>query len=195
VLTTGGAKSVFLRSANTGTATVVADDLDLTPAGTQPDDDAVASATATVQFKPLDSDSDGVPNSTDQCPTVAGPASNHGCPPDVRKTPAGLTLDLAPNADTHSPYTYTAKGKLQRPTGVSKADGCQGVIITRFRYKGTVVATNFNELNGSCKYKNTASFSSSKLPGKGQLKVRSSFGGNDVLKKITSPKRTVGFGH
>ena len=27
-----------------------------------------------------DTDGDGVPNATDQCPTVAGPASNNGCP-------------------------------------------------------------------------------------------------------------------
>jgi hypothetical protein len=29
---------------------------------------------------PLDSDGDGVPNATDQCPAEAGPASNGGCP-------------------------------------------------------------------------------------------------------------------
>ncbi len=29
---------------------------------------------------PADTDGDGVPDSTDQCPTVSGPASNNGCP-------------------------------------------------------------------------------------------------------------------
>jgi len=34
-----------------------------------------------IQINPLpDADNDGVPNLTDQCPTVAGPASNNGCP-------------------------------------------------------------------------------------------------------------------
>ena len=41
---------------------------------------------------PLDTDGDGVPDSTDGCPTIAGPVSNNGCPvvvPPPTQYPAG----------------------------------------------------------------------------------------------------------
>ena len=112
-----------------------------------------------------------------------------------RKTPAGLDLAVTPSTDTTAPYVFTATGKLKLPPGMSKADGCQGVIVTRFRYKGTVVATRFNELNGSCRFTTSVGFSATQPTAKGTLRVRSKFGGSDFLKsKTQSPAVTVHFG-
>ncbi len=59
-----------------------------------------------------DSDGDGVPNSQDNCPNVAGPASNNGCPvlPNlklkslkVKNTTTNSTIFNFPNGNTNTP--------------------------------------------------------------------------------------------
>lgn len=50
---------------------------------------AQAGPTAT----PLDTDGDGLPDSRDNCPTVAGPMANRGCPTAVLVTPPPTNLD------------------------------------------------------------------------------------------------------
>ena len=50
----------------------------------------VAISYKVVPGSPADSEGDGIPDSSDQCPTAAGPASNSGCPippPDSRPVP------------------------------------------------------------------------------------------------------------
>jgi hypothetical protein len=49
---------------------------------------------------PPDTDGDGVPNATDDCPTVAGPASNNGCPVT---TPTDSDGDGTPDASDECP--------------------------------------------------------------------------------------------
>jgi hypothetical protein len=49
---------------------------------------------------PPDSDGDGVPNASDNCPTQAGPASNGGCPVAVNSDSDG---DGVPNASDNCP--------------------------------------------------------------------------------------------
>ena len=48
---------------------------------------------------PADSDGDGVPDSSDQCPTQDGPASNHGCP----VAPADSDGDGVPDSSDQCP--------------------------------------------------------------------------------------------
>lgn len=50
---------------------------------------------------PVDTDGDGVPDSSDQCPTQAGPASNNGCP--VVAPPADRDGDGVPDAQDNCP--------------------------------------------------------------------------------------------
>lgn len=46
---------------------------------------------------PVDSDADGVPDTADQCPTQAGPASNNGCPIPPPQVVAAPPLATAPS--------------------------------------------------------------------------------------------------
>jgi hypothetical protein len=59
-------------------ALIVIGDLDSTSQGESTDFDNVL--LDEPGSEPLDSDGDGVPNASDDCPAVAGPASNGGCP-------------------------------------------------------------------------------------------------------------------
>jgi hypothetical protein len=62
---------------------------------------------------PVDTDSDGTPDSTDQCPTVAGPASNGGCP-----------LPPPPPVDTDSDGTPDSSDNCPTVAGPASNGGC-----------------------------------------------------------------------
>ena len=52
---------------------------------------------------PADTDGDGVPDASDNCPTVAGPTSNGGCPVPPPPPPADSDGDGVPDASDNCP--------------------------------------------------------------------------------------------
>lgn len=49
---------------------------------------------------PADSDGDGVPDSSDACPSQPGPASNNGCPADSGRRPTTTAAGSAVGIDS-----------------------------------------------------------------------------------------------
>lgn len=71
---------------NVGGTTNGSDQTFATPA------DTCATNSALCTPPPVDTDQDGVPDSQDQCPTQAGPASNNGCPTIISVEAGKLTV-------------------------------------------------------------------------------------------------------
>lgn len=53
-------------------------------------------------FPPKDSDGDGIPDKTDNCPSQPGPRSNGGCPQQAPPQPQSLELSLWTDKRTYS---------------------------------------------------------------------------------------------
>ncbi len=81
-------------------------------------------AGGTTPPPPTDTDGDGVPDASDNCPTVAGPASNNGCP-IVTPPPGDVT---APVVSLTAPATgSTVSGTIQVNVNATDASGISTV--------------------------------------------------------------------
>jgi hypothetical protein len=72
-------------------------------------------------YAQTDADGDGVEDSSDNCPTEAGPASNNGCPLPVATPDLDADDDGIPDANDACPFV---SGQGDQFGGVSGADGC-----------------------------------------------------------------------
>ena len=74
-------------------------------------------------------------------------------------------------------------GTVSLPAGVAKAQGCSGNVKVTVKAGSRTIATRTAKLSRSCTY-------SARLPKSSRkLKVKATFGGNDVLSARSSPTR------
>lgn len=150
-----------------------------------------------------------LPGTTYHYRIVAGNASGLSFGDDKTFTTPGaatsklkpkLTLRARPKRDSKKPYAYRAKGRLKLPAGVSAAQGCNGTVTIKIRRGNRLVGRATTALRANCRYRKkvvvTKTPQQIKGRGKvqGKLHIRAYFGGNDVLLKARSPKRTVSYG-
>lgn len=111
-----------------------------------------------------------------------------------------LTLSVRTKRDKKEPYTYRARCRLVRPSGVTAAEGCNGTITVRVRRGNRLVGRATTPLRANCRYSKrvTVTKKPQRINGRGRrqgkLTIRSYFGGNDALAKARSPKRWVAYG-
>jgi parallel beta-helix repeat protein len=206
-VTQGGVASETLTSSTAGLSTVETDVDNSSPTTTVQFNNPPSTPTTvtpapgvTPKPTPSDTDGDGVPNTTDKCPTVRGPASNNGCP---KLLPKSLTETVLPASDPTAPYQYVVTGKLGLPAGVSKASkgkaraaatACKGKVSIRVRRGRKTVKRTTAKVKSNCTYRKKLKFSARKLPGSGKLKIKSRFKGNSALKARSSKTKSVSFG-
>jgi len=82
-----------------------------------------------ITLPPADTDKDGVPDSSDNCPTVAGPASNSGCP-----LPKPVVTPPATQQQQPQVITNTITQVVPAPTIGS------ATVVTRQAFNGRVTA-------------------------------------------------------
>jgi hypothetical protein len=98
-----------------------------------------------VVLPPADTDKDGIPDTTDNCPAQSGPASNGGCP--VVTTPAGgggATGSTAGTTNTTNTIVQVIPGPTQGVLGtqassalsVSQLTLARRISVTRLRVQG-----------------------------------------------------------
>jgi len=112
-----------------------------------------------------------------------GGSSGGGSTSATKRTPK-LTLSFSPKRDRSASFTFRAKGKLKRPSGVSAATGCKGRVTLTFKRGRKTVKRARATLRSNCTYSIKARFKTLKAAGgkAGTLRVAASFGGNDALK-------------
>ncbi len=114
-------------------------------------------------------------------------------PPVIKRKRPGLKVKVRPKNDKKSPFKFTAKGKVIRPKGISKKNGCKGQVRLTLRRKGSgkPLSTTRKKVKSNCKFKVKTGFSKNRLKksqrNKGKLKAIVRFQGNAVLKakKVT----------
>ena len=98
---------------------------------------------------PIDTDKDGVPDAIDNCPTVAGPKDNKGCP--VKEETAAAKAEAAkPKVDpvyfdsNKSSYLGNEKTKIQKVVSLLKENADYNVNVTGYADSKGEPKTNMN---------------------------------------------------
>jgi hypothetical protein len=106
-----------------------------------------------------------------------------------RFAPKKVSAKTTPKTDASLPFTFTTKGTVSLPTGVTKAVGCSGKVSVTFKSGKKTISTHRTSLTKSCSYKSKVTF---RLPGRlhpKSLQVVVRYQGNAVL-TAKSAKRT-----
>ncbi len=82
---------------------------------------------------PFDADGDGVPDSIDECPTIAGPPTNNGCPLDVIKAEIETIIENL-NELIHG-IDFDYKSAVIRPISYSKLNAIFDVLQSHPDYR------------------------------------------------------------
>ncbi len=113
-------------------------------------------------------------------------------PVTVRRfEPRELGISLRPSRDRSAPYTFRVKGRVLRPDIVSPSQGCSGTVTVTAKRGKKVVSTKRARLSRVCEYSATFKFRTRTAS---SVKIRASFGGNDVLTEKASRTRTAHLG-
>lgn len=137
--------------------------------------DQVAQACESVQV------ADAVSPGTNQPPAVA-PAPGPVGPPATAVTTM-TSNRVAPRSVSLRIKGSKASGTVSLPAGVTKAQGCSGTVKLTVKAGSRTIATRTAKLSRSCTY-------SARLPKSSRkLKVKATFGGNDVLSSRSSPTK------
>jgi hypothetical protein len=108
-----------------------------------------------------------------------------------RFKPSKVTSTTTPKKDSSAPFTFTTKGRISRPAGVSAAAGCRGTVAVTFKAGKKTISTRKAKVSKSCTFRSKVKFSiPSRLHPK-SLRVRSTFRGNAVLTSRASSRKTV----
>jgi Ca2+-binding RTX toxin-like protein len=126
-----------------------------------------------------------VPAAPVATPSATGPVT---IAKTVLVAPRSLSLTASPARDRKRPYTFTVRGTIALPAGVSKAEGCLAgtVTVTGRRDSKNAFAPKTVKVTKACTYSATVS-----VARKGRVKLTARFSGNTVLKAKSSPARTV----
>jgi hypothetical protein len=111
-----------------------------------------------------------------------------------RRAP-GVTVHVTPGKDRTLPYRFRTSGKIVLPKGVTKSNGCSGIVSVQIKRGTLTLSTRLTEVSKSCKYSSTVTFSAQKrLLASGKLKVRVRFHGNKALTSHTAKIVSVRYG-
>jgi Ca2+-binding RTX toxin-like protein len=108
-----------------------------------------------------------------------------------RFKPSKVTSTTTPKTDATAPFTFTTKGRISLPSGVSKGAGCAGTVAVTFKAGKKTISTRKAKVTKSCTFRSKVTFSlPSRLHPK-TLRVQSTFRGNAVLTSRASARKQV----
>jgi Ca2+-binding RTX toxin-like protein len=108
-----------------------------------------------------------------------------------RFKPSKVTSTTTPKKDATTPFTFTTKGRISLPPGVSKGAGCVGTVAVTFKAGKKTISTRKAKVTKSCTFRSKVTFSlPSRLHPK-TLRVQSTFRGNAVLTSRASARKKV----
>jgi hypothetical protein len=98
-----------------------------------------------------------------------------------RFTPKSISASTSPKRDAHSPFHFTTRGKLSRPSGVSAALGCNGKVTVTFKAGTKTISTRRATLSKTCSYRSSVTFRVPSRLHPSRLRVFVSHRGNSVM--------------
>jgi Ca2+-binding RTX toxin-like protein len=108
-----------------------------------------------------------------------------------RFTVKSISFKTKPSKDTTAPFTFKTSGKINLPSGVTKANGCKGTATITFKAGKKTISSRHAKVSKSCTFSKKVTFSiPSRLHPK-TLRVHVAFGGNAVLLPKGSSNKKV----
>ncbi len=98
----------------------------------------------------------------------------------VSKRKPRLTARARPKRDPRKPFAFRVDGKLIRPTGVDRADGCKGTVVIKAKKGRRVIGKRRTGIKSTCKYKARVKLRNS-AGRRGKVKFQVTYLGSDVL--------------
>ena len=108
-----------------------------------------------------------------------------------RFKPAKVTAKTKPKTDSKEPFTFTTKGRILLPAGVTAAAGCTGTVVVTFKAGNKKVSTRKAKVSDTCSYRSKVTFSLPARVDANKLSVRAKFRGNAVLTSRASKRSSV----
>jgi hypothetical protein len=132
----------------------------------------------TYHYRLVASSVDGTTTSTGRTFRTAKPA------------PRALGAKVSPDTAHSFPYSYTVKGKLSLPNGISAKAGCSGKITLTVKRGHKKLATAKAKISTKCTWMGPVKLTHrGSVPGTGKLAIIPSFGGNAAL-SMRPPRRS-----
>jgi hypothetical protein len=111
----------------------------------------------------------------------------------ARFKPRGLTASTTPGRDRTPPWTFSTRGRLTLPAGVTRPQACgSGVVSVQIKRGRSTVSTRRVLLARDCRYSSSVRFGDRQRIGSiGRLRVTARFLGNARLGRATAPTRSI----
>lgn len=108
----------------------------------------------------------------------------------VARRRANITASVTPARDLTAPFVFRASGRLSLPSGMTRAQGCNGRVSVQIKRGGTTLSTRRVSLTSSCTYSLRVSFGNRRRFGTAtRLKFTARFLGNALLFPDTATAR------
>jgi Ca2+-binding RTX toxin-like protein len=108
-----------------------------------------------------------------------------------RFTLKSISFKTKPGKDTTAPFKFKTSGKINLPSGVTKANGCKGDVIVTFKAGKKTISARRAKVSKSCTFSKKVTFSlPSRLHPK-TLRVHVAFRGNAVVSPKGSKTKKV----
>ena len=108
-------------------------------------------------------------------------------PTVARAAALRLTASVKPKRDRRRPFKFAVRGRLVPPTGVATSSACVGRVSVSVVVGKRVVTTRRSKLTAACRYTRRVRFATKRKLGKGRLKFRATFLGNDAVLPRKAP--------
>jgi Ca2+-binding RTX toxin-like protein len=151
----------------------------------------VTAAPYTCAYKPTDADVGRTTLTAIAYDTSQQTASAIRVVSVPRFKPSKVTSSTSPKKDATAPFTFTTKGRVSLPSGVTRAAGCTGTVAVTFKAGKKTISTRKARVTKSCTFRSKVTF---RLPSRlhpKSLRVQSTFRGNAVLLSCASSRKTV----
>ena len=102
-----------------------------------------------------------------------------------------LTSRVRPRRDTTDPYRFTTTGRLNLPTGVTRAQGCKGRVSVQVKAGKKTVSTRRVRLRSDCTYRSRVTFTIPRRLNPERLQVVARFLGNEVMAPRRASRKRV----
>jgi hypothetical protein len=108
------------------------------------------------------------------------------------RAPTRVSASTKPKLDGSAPFRFVTSGRVTLPSGVSRAQGCNGRISVQIKAIRKTISTRRTLVKSNCRYRSTVTFKErNRFSKSGVLTVRVRFQGNDFLLAKSAKPHTV----
>lgn len=112
---------------------------------------------------------------------------------DIQRVLPGVEFTVTPARDRARPWSFRVSGRITRPTGVTIAQGCNGIVNIQYKAGGNTISNRRTRVNRACRFSRRTTFNNPRRlrARNGRLQVIVRFQGNEYLLPRSAPRVNV----